>query len=482
MKLIFSLIVVLCGSFSSGLDNNYKLEEVYYWTHVSYENLPYDVNTYIGNYPYYIPENNDVLSASYHAQSGLMLSAVPRFRPGVPSTLNAFCVSNYPTGSSPRLWGFPDYNKNTLKPNFYGSPHDDNNWKTNTTTKTYSSGYFNYFHSSQPYGGVVNIPSSSVHRPYDFSIISTYHVKVDDRCNRAFIIDTGVLHYSSSVIYDVQRPAIVVFDLPADGCVTRQFPVVRRVDIPDHLWTNPVGFVYVTLDYQDKYSCDDVLLYITNVFDSSLIVYNYKTGDFWTLSAPPMYPIYAESTMIYKDFFTYTLPMGITNVALGHPDVEGNKIAYFAPGTGSVQYAVSTKVFKNAKSYPYNYNPGDFSLIGYRGCNSQHRLQLLDLTTNVMFYADGPSGKIRCWNPAYALSPDTMGIVFETNCFISDMNIDSSGYLWFHCSNMPFIYLSDAPLNLTEVNSKTYRVKVTEAIRGTVCDTLQVYSPHEIYY
>uniref|UniRef100_A0A1B0DIC1 Uncharacterized protein n=1 Tax=Phlebotomus papatasi TaxID=29031 RepID=A0A1B0DIC1_PHLPP len=119
VSLIF-LALFACFCVSGGIKNG-GVQSVYYWKKILFENLPYPANTLIGKYPYYIPAQNDVNGIQYHTQSGLMIAAVGRIRPGVPSTLNAFCVADYDKGTSPYLWGFPDYEKNTLKAEFYGN-------------------------------------------------------------------------------------------------------------------------------------------------------------------------------------------------------------------------------------------------------------------------------------------------------------------------------------------------------------------------
>uniref|UniRef100_A0A1B0DIC2 Uncharacterized protein n=1 Tax=Phlebotomus papatasi TaxID=29031 RepID=A0A1B0DIC2_PHLPP len=116
---VFCVFFALFGCFCLVSGYQSEVENVYYWREVLYENQPYSDYTLIGKYPYRIPGNNDITGIEYHAKSGLMVTTVGRIRPGIPSTLNAFCVADYDKGTSPYIWGFPDYEKNTLKPEFY---------------------------------------------------------------------------------------------------------------------------------------------------------------------------------------------------------------------------------------------------------------------------------------------------------------------------------------------------------------------------
>ncbi|GAB0094195.1 Six-bladed beta-propeller, TolB-like [Sergentomyia squamirostris] len=475
---VFLIILVFLLSASHGLKS--EVEVMYYWKQVFFENLPLDDGAFIGKHPYYIPENNDVTGLAHHAQSGLMIISIPRIRPGVPSTLNAFCLSDHAKGTSPWLWGFPNYKKNTLKASFYGErDYDDYDDYDPRHLKnipiTYSAGYYEYFFNVlHKDSDARTYPTKPPFYPvsYDFKIISVYSPVLDNDCNRLYVLDTGTIQYTSVGTYNVQNPAIVVFDIPSDGCKTRQFEVLRRLEIPNHLWKNPMGFIHLTIDQQVKGTCDDVFIYCPNIFESSLIVCDYKRGSFWSFKDSSFQPVYSESNLVFRDNYQYSMPGGITNLVLGYPDKDGHKNAYYAPSSSFGQYAVFTKVIKDVRR-SYKKNVGDFHLIGYRGCNSQTNYQVIDLATGVIFFAEMQSHRIRCWNIQHPINSDSVGVIFESNKldFVSDLNLDSDGNLLFISNQNPITYLTNKPLNVSEVNSRIFRVKASEAIRGTVCDT-----------
>uniref|UniRef100_A0A1B0DQX8 Uncharacterized protein n=1 Tax=Phlebotomus papatasi TaxID=29031 RepID=A0A1B0DQX8_PHLPP len=424
-------------------------------------------DTLIGPYPYHIPINNNVLGIAYHAQSGLMVTSVARLRPGVPSAINAFCVADYDQGTSPYLWGFPDYEKNTLKEEFYAG--GDQSRKLNKQDK-YSENYYNDYQDKY-YN--------------DFSIISSYHPIVDDRCNRLFALDTGALYYGpNGPIYYVQNPSLIVFELPPHGCDTRYFPLSRRVEFPNHLWEDPIGFLYIALDYQPKGSCDDLFLYITNVFDARVIVYDYKRGDFWYFADPSFRPYMAEAYMVFNKNFEYYFPIAVTNLALGWQDKDGDRNAYYGPEASFAEYVVSTKLLKNSKKAPYKYKPGEFELIGYRGCRSQTCRQFFDLSSGVLFFAEIQSNRVRCWNTQLPLNPDTIGVVMESDVlqYVSEIFVDPEGFLWFHSCQLPLLFHSEIPLDITKKTSRSFRVRATDAIKGTVCDLSNKYYRSEFEF
>ncbi|GAB0094193.1 Six-bladed beta-propeller, TolB-like [Sergentomyia squamirostris] len=469
---VFVVLHACYAIFSSGLKT--EAEDIYHWKTLEFENLPLPEDSFIGKYPYYIPENVDVLGLTHHVSSGLIIITAGRLRPGVPSALNAFCTDDFEKGSSPRIWGFPDYERNTLKASFYEDSEGSSRalHSNSASVKFYSSGYFNYFFGDKSEDSSRKLLNK---RPYysheDFTIMAVYSPVIDNNCNRLYVVDTGTLQYTGIAMYRVQSPALIVFDLPSDGCIRRQFPVLRRLEIPSHLWKNPMGFIHLTIDQEPKGSCDDIFIYIPNIFDNTLVVCDYKKGQFWSFTDQSMLPVYAESYMVFRDYFHYSLPDGIMNVALGYPDKDGNRNAYYAPGASFGQYVVSTKLLKDSK-HSYKYNPEDYHMLGYRGCNTQIIYQLLDLSTGVMFFGEMQSRRVSCWNVNTPIRADTIGVVFESEDlhFVSDLTLDSDGNLWIMTDQLPIIFLTENPLNLTEVNSKIFRVKASEAIRGTVCD------------
>uniref|UniRef100_A0A1B0GNA1 NADH:ubiquinone oxidoreductase intermediate-associated protein 30 domain-containing protein n=1 Tax=Phlebotomus papatasi TaxID=29031 RepID=A0A1B0GNA1_PHLPP len=180
----------------------------------------------------------------------------------------------------------------------------------------------------------------------------------------------------------------------------------------------------------------------------------------------------AESSLIFHPNIQYEVQLGITDVVLGWPDKADNRNAYYSPGSSTSEYVVSTKLLKNPRR-AYRNNSEEFNLIGFRGCDTQNFHQTIDPSTAVIFFGQMQSKKILCWNTKRHFNPDTIGVIYESDAlqFVSEINMDAEGYLWFHSSHLPLIYLTDdKQLNINDINSRTFRVKASEAIEGTVCD------------
>ncbi|XP_055680093.1 L-dopachrome tautomerase yellow-f2-like [Lutzomyia longipalpis] len=481
MKIILLGFCVFILQFISGNANAF-VEEVFKWKKVEYDHFPVSENTYVGPYKYSIPENENIVSMGYHPASGLMIVAFLRRRPGVPTTLGAFCASEYSHGSSPRIWRFPNYHVNEFRAtdfeyftDIYGRKQWNplNKYAYNQFNSAFNTGYNNYQWNLQPYRFKKDVSHITTGLPLEVQrIVAVYHITIDERCNRVFFVDNGQVTYNHNTTYIIQKPALVVVGLPTNGCHLRNFPTLRRVEIPDRITARGAdGFMHVTLDYQPGDSCDDLFLYITNTFHNYLTVYDYKKNDFWSFEHETFNPIAAESHFVFDKSFTYQLNMGILSVALGYPDQYGDRVAYYTPVAGIAQYAVSTKVLKDKSKSDFYYTPSDFAIMGYRGCNHQSLKTVIDYTYGVMFYSETQSNQIRCWNISQPLNPDNIGVVYESEelTFGAQMFIDSLGFLWFHSTQIPVVYSSDVPLNLDQVNTKLFRVRVSDAIRGTVC-------------
>ncbi|XP_059611732.1 L-dopachrome tautomerase yellow-f2-like [Phlebotomus argentipes] len=480
MKILLGvgLLVIILQSISGY--NEEKVEEVAKWNRVEYEFLPKPEFSSVGPYKYYIPENNNIASFGFHPASKLVVVTIGRLRPGVPTSLGAYCLNEFNFGKSPRIWGFPNYEINELHDvDFLRGTEEERGRKVwnkpgdLTRTEKY---YYNNFHNKYPY--LQQIPFYDKPFPikvgpfYDLDrIISVFHVTVDEKCNRLFFIDNGQVQYNQSATYAIQKPALVVMELPANGCHSRVFPIVRRTELPDKIIEKgSYGFAHVVLDYQSESSCDDLFLYITNPLYNFLMVYDFKNNDFWTIDHQTFQPILTESSFVFDKTFEYQMPLGLYSVSLGFPNEAGDRTAYYTQKAGTAQYEVSTRVFKE-KSNPVT-TVEDFAIMGYRECKHQSSKTVIDYTYGVMFYAEIQTNQVRCWNIKKPLNPDNIGVVFESENFVGgiQMFIDSQGYLWFHSSEVPVIFASELPLDLTKVNNRIFRIKVSDAILGTVCE------------
>ncbi|XP_055693544.1 L-dopachrome tautomerase yellow-f2-like [Lutzomyia longipalpis] len=452
---------------------------VFQWNQVEYENLPQPADSLVGPYQYFIPENNDIVGLGYHPASGLMFAVLDRLRPGIPASIAAFCINGLKIGSSPKFWAFPNFEIQALRAEDFEGKSRQVEEILQLNDSSTNQGPINYIWP-QPIRPIYATPPKPptpitpipVDNSSDFRIISTFEVVVDEKCNRALFVDAGMVEYYN-VSFVIQKPALVIYDLPFDGCENRTFQAIRRVEFPNNLATmNPFTNFHMTLDYQSS-DCDDLYIYIANFCGHFLVVYDYKTNEFWYYTGHPSFqPIAAESYIVYDETLDFILQAGIYSVALSFPDRYGNRIAYYIAGASTAQYAVSTKVLKNRTKSPRNYHPNDFRIYGYRGSNTQTSRMVFDYTNRVIFYAELQSRRVSCWNVNKPLNPDNIGVVFETDqpFFPLSMFIDSRGYLWFSTGRLPYMYFTNNPIDLSKTNFYFFRIKIRDVINGTVCE------------
>ncbi|GAB0094196.1 hypothetical protein DMENIID0001_094510 [Sergentomyia squamirostris] len=432
MKLLLLISVGLFLSYSFVGANSPFIKEIYQWSQVRYENyLLFNAQEYIGKYPYYIPENNALMGLSHHAASGLTIVTVPRVRPGIPSTLNAFCISDYKQGKSPYLWSFPYYERNAIKPIFYE--------------------FFNQ-----------NVAEN-------FSIISVFSPSIHRSCDRFYAVDTGVLEYGPKGYYQVQKPAILVYQLAADSCKTRSFPLIRRVEIPDTVYNNPTGFMHMSVDEVSGGTCDDVMISLANSFDNSIVMFEYATGQFWNATDPRMAPIQALSKVKLQGEY-YNFPLGISVTNQADADSDGNAEVYYTSTASFGMYSISTRYLWDFATV---YNTSLSTVYGDRGCYSQSYFQNLNSATNVMFIQQMNANEVRCWNINKLLSVDTVGLIFKghNDSLVTDIASDADGYMYIITSPFFINYVTKKTVNINNVNTRIYRAKYTDVIRGTVCES-----------
>ncbi|XP_055680092.1 L-dopachrome tautomerase yellow-f2-like [Lutzomyia longipalpis] len=484
--LILCLITIGYKSCSYAGYMKEQVEVAFKWNRVEFVSLPQPADSWVGPYRYFIPENNDIVGLGYHPASGLMVVTLERLRLGVPATIAAFCVKEYRFGSNPKFWAFPNFEIQAMRASDFTSQ------SRGLSKKSFNQGK-NIYNWNSYYEGIYN---GSYHNLYqkpinnykptylepailaqdpssnDFRIISVYEVMMDEKCNRAFFLDAGMVQYDN-VSTIIQKPAILVYDLPYNGCQTRNFQLIRRVEFPDDLATmSPYSNFHMTLDFQSN-QCDDLYIYVANFFGHLIVVYDYKRNDFWYFTGHPSFqPVASESYIVYDETLDFLLPVGIYTIALGYRDKNGDRPAYYVAGASTAQYVVSTKILKDKRKSPTNYNANVFKIKGYRGCFSQASKMAVDYTYGVVFYAELQSRRISCWNVNKPLNPDNIGVIYESDepFFPLAMFIDSHGYLWFSSGRVVYLFFTSWPIDLNENNFNFYRIKVSDAIKGTICE------------
>ncbi|CAG9817903.1 unnamed protein product [Phaedon cochleariae] len=201
-------------------------------------------------------------------------------------------------------------------------------------------------------------------------------------------------------------------------------------------------------------------------------------------------------TALYQDSFIHrtarlwnSLPVeirfqwseGILGLALSGKDPEGYSTLYFHPISSFNEFNVSTKVLQNetlATNSALNY--GHFKVLGSRGPKAQSGASFLHQESKVLFYSLINLNAVACWRTTLSnYSMLSQGRVFmsnETMVFPSDIKVDAKNTLWVLSNRLPrFIY---GYLRSDEYNFRILKSSVSDAIRGTACDSKMKIDPH----
>lgn len=164
---------------------------------------------------------------------------------------------------------------------------------------------------------------------------------------------------------------------------------------------------------------------------------------------------------------------GLFGMALSEQH-NGYSSLYFHPMLSFNEFNVSTSVLRNEeltknKSELYR----QFTNLGSRGPRSQSGSSFYHKKSKVLFYALLQLNAVACWrttNPSYTM--ESQGRIFmsnETMVFPSDLKVDQNDTLWVFSDKLPiFMY---GRLNTNEYNFRILNQSVSEAIRGTACDS-----------
>lgn len=363
---------------------------------------------------FFIPYNNVPMGVDRWKNK--LFITVPRRRNGIPATLNYVEIPAAGNDNkSPGLRPYPDLKTNTL---------------VAATTGEYTP--------------LVNIYRTTV-----------------DVCDRLWFVDTGIMEIPDN-FQAVQPPALVVYDLNTDTLLHRY--LLRSEDMVND---NPVGFASVTVDV-DASDCANAFAYLPDLATYGVVVYSLKEDTSWRMRHNYFY-LDPEEGDFNLNGIRFTWNDGVFSIALSRVNPDGFRTAYFHAMASQRERSVSTAILRNATLATRAYHEADFKTIGNRGPNSQTTMHAVHPESRVMFGAMVGSSALSCWNTRKELSPKTLGIVAKDALkfmYPSDLKIEKDN-VWIMTNRLPmFIY---STLNPEEVNFRLYRVKVQDAIKGTVC-------------
>ncbi|XP_067014898.2 protein yellow [Anabrus simplex] len=393
---------------------NTRLTEIFAWNEVDYAYSSPEARQEAKLKELFIPANN--LPLGLDVAGDRLFVTVPRWKSGVPSTLNFIKLDNETLkNKSPPLIPYP-------------------NWESN----------------SIPKDGVYNL--SSV-------IISTFRVRAD-ACKRLWVMDTGMSDLLCG-IKKYSKPKIMVYDLTTDTLIRTYF--LKDDDVtPDSFFANIVVDV-------SKENCENAYAYLPDFGSSSLVVYSWKQGDSWRVTHHFFHfdPLEGSYRISGIDF---QWTDGIFGVSLSPVQADGYRTLYFHPLSSTREFSVSTKIVqdKNIASNSFS----KYMLVGCRGIKGQSGASFIHEKTGVMFYTQPNKNAVGCWNikKDFEENQDIVAEDEETLVFVNDLKVCNNDNLWVLSDKLPtFLYRK---INPEEVNYRILMAPVTAAINGTKCDVV----------
>lgn len=316
----------------------------------------------------------------------------------------------------------------------------------------------------QPY------PSWQAHKklnPTDVpDIVSPFHIKVD-RCDRLWIVDTGIDGLTKDNQLNAVAPARVrIYNLKDDN-------VFRTFNLPSGLKTSIFSNIVV-----DDNDCEDAFAYIADAgTPPSLNVYSLKSNRTWMVqhNSFNIDPLAGNFTLLGVQFQTQDALYGLT---LTEKKENGYPELYFHALAAYNEYKVSTMTLRNETLWTY---PGFsapeiksevyklFTHIGARKTNEQAGASVYDKTQNVFFYTLPNENAVGCWklnNQNYTISNVFSSVTDMV--YPIDIKIINNNTLWILSNKMQkFLYNK---LDIADTNFYIHTVSVKDAVKNTECE------------
>nr|XP_026499966.1 L-dopachrome tautomerase yellow-f-like [Vanessa tameamea] len=247
--------------------------------------------------------------------------------------------------------------------------------------------------------------------PNSTNLVSVYRPRID-ACHRLWMVDTGLLEIPGNRS-QVQKPAIVIYDLKTDRQILRY--ELKDTDLVNE--RTPGGLTSITVDVtSDK--CEDAFAYINDLATEGMIVFSLKSKNSWRLR----HPSFAHNEMSLN--FTiggYVISWrdGLFSIALSEPDAEGHRTAFYHPLVSTLEFTVNTKFLQSGKSIDKH-----VKVAGTKGCNTQSGSHDYHPGTKTLLYANVAQDAILCWRVDNKMAPENIGVTVQDHeklAYISGM-------------------------------------------------------------
>ncbi|XP_012288242.1 major royal jelly protein 1 [Orussus abietinus] len=304
---------------------------------------------------------------------------------------------------------------------------------------------------------LVPYPNWAWHTPYDCnSIVSVYRLAIDE-CNRLWVVDAG--RAMSKPVCPVK---ILIFDLSTDQ-------LIHKYVVPDDqsLFGNAS---LVTPIVELGRTCLDAYLYIADVEQNGLVIYDLRRDYSWRLNNTEGNAFGPDDDAMFITIAgeTFDLTDGTLGMSLSPPGFFQHRYLYFNSLASYHQNFADVCTLRESE-----YSEPVIFRSRYKR-QSQAGVQAMS-RKGVLFFQLAQLTTLACWNIERPfLEENIVPIVQdETNLqYISGIkvitNIFGEEELWFNTNRLQKTI--NKTLRPTEVNFRVIHGKVDDIIRGTKCE------------
>ncbi|XP_059061854.1 protein yellow-like [Achroia grisella] len=397
--------VLIFGCFVAFASATVKLQEIFSWRVLDW------------NYPDSYSRQNALASGALTPENALpvgierwgnkLFVSVPRWRSGIPATLN-YIKLDAPYDPSPKLNPYPS-------------------WKGNELGNC------------------------------DTGLNTVYRIKAD-RCGRLWVLDTGTYGYDNAT--NLCPYTLNVYDLHTDQRIRRY--VLRPEDI-----VSTTFIANIAVDIGS--SCEDTFAYFSDELGYGLIVYSWEKNNSWRFSHSYFMPDPLTGDFNIAGLNFQWGAEGIFGIAPSPIKSDGYRTLYFTPLSSHTEFSVSTSILRNeSKVEDGSFN--DFKVVGVRGPDAHTTAKVID-DLGIQLFNLIDQNAIGCWYWGRPFKPQNIAVVDKDDVgliFPSDIKIDDNRNVWVISDRMP-VFL-EAELDYSDINFRIYSAPLDSLVKETVCE------------
>ncbi|XP_058443020.1 protein yellow [Malaya genurostris] len=406
-----AMCVAVLG-FGSWVSATTKLQERYNWRQLDFVFPNQQLKQQALASGDYVPTNG--LPVGIERWQNKLFVSVPRWKDGIPATLNYIDMNQTPSGSPP-LIPYPDW-------------------------------------------------ASNVAGDCENGLNTVYRIKAD-KCDRLWLLDTGTVGIGNTT-QQLCPYALNIIDLKTNRRLRRY--ELRAED------TNPNTFI-ANIAIDMGRSCEDTFAYMSDELGYGLIAYSFEQNKSWRFAHSFFFPDPLRGDFNIAGLNFQWGEEGIFGMSLSPLQADGFRTMYFSPLASHREFMVSTKTLRDESRVEESFH--DFQYLKERGPDahttsrvmSENGLQLFNLIDQ---------NAVGCWHSSLPYSPEYHGVVDRDDVelvFPADVKIDEQETVWVISDRMPVFLITE--LDYSDINFRIFSAPLSTLVSGTVCDTQPTFGP-----